>query len=105
LTDGFTAHVQILFTRAMTRFPTPMTGPIERGCTRAAANAGEGVPIRLTSGAFHDAMYVVDLCLTAMFFVPGRAGISDNSAEHTEPHQLYLGARVLAYVVAELASR
>jgi beta-ureidopropionase / N-carbamoyl-L-amino-acid hydrolase len=103
--DGFIAQVQNLFTRATTRFPAHMTALVERGCARAAANAGEGAPIRVTSGAFHDAMYVADLCPTAMIFVPSRYGISHNAAEYTEPHQLYLGAQALAYVVAELANR
>jgi N-carbamoyl-L-amino-acid hydrolase len=103
--DGFTAQVQSLFARATTRFPAHMTDLVERACARAAANAGEGAPIRVTSGAFHDAMYVADLCPTAMIFVPSRSGISHNAAEYTEPHQLYLGAQALAYVVAELACR
>ncbi|TAL55853.1 M20 family metallo-hydrolase [Pandoraea sp.] len=103
--DGYAAQVQSLFTRGMTRFAPEMVELIERGCARAAANAGEQAPIRLTSGAFHDAMYVADLCPTAMIFVPSRAGISHNAAEYTEPRQLYLGAQALAYVVAELACR
>ncbi|HEY1998866.1 M20 family metallo-hydrolase [Paraburkholderia sp.] len=103
--DGFTAQVQSLFTRATTHFPLPMTALVERACARASANAGEGAPIEVTSGAFHDAMYVADLCPTAMIFVPSRSGISHNAAEYTEPHQLYLGAQALAYVVAELACR
>jgi N-carbamoyl-L-amino-acid hydrolase len=104
-TKGFTAQVQNLFARATTRFPASMTDVVERGCARASANAGEAAPIRVTSGAFHDAMYVADLCPTAMIFVPSRSGISHNAAEYTEPHQLYLGAQALAHVVAELASR
>jgi N-carbamoyl-L-amino-acid hydrolase len=103
--EGFTAQVQNLFTRATTRFPAQMIDLVERGCARAAANAGGGRPIRVTSGAFHDAMYVADLCPTAMIFVPSRAGISHNAAEFTEPHDLYLGAQALAYVVTELATR
>jgi N-carbamoyl-L-amino-acid hydrolase len=103
--DGFSAQVQNLFTRDTTRFPAHMTDLVERGCARAAANAGEGAPLRVTSGAFHDAMYLADLCPTAMIFVPSRSGISHNAAEYTEPHQLYLGAQALAYVVAELACR
>lgn len=103
--DGYAAQVQSLFARGMTRFPPEMAALIERGCARAAANAGEQAPIRLTSGAFHDAMYVADVCPTAMIFVPSRAGISHNAAEYTEPRQLYLGAQALAYAVTELACR
>jgi beta-ureidopropionase / N-carbamoyl-L-amino-acid hydrolase len=103
--DGFTAQVRNLFTRATTHFPAQMIDLVERGCARAATNAGAGMPIHVTSGAFHDAMYVADLCPTAMIFVPSRGGISHNAAEHTEPHELHLGAQALAYVVTELANR
>jgi N-carbamoyl-L-amino-acid hydrolase len=103
--DGFTAQMRNLFTRATTHFPAQMIDLVERGCARAATNAGAGMPIHVTSGAFHDAMYVADLCPTAMIFVPSRGGISHNAAEHTEPHELHLGAQALAYVVTELANR
>jgi len=103
--DGFGVQVENVFARATTHFPAPLLEVIERACTRAAVNAGEAPPLRLTSGAFHDAMYVADLCPTAMIFVPSRAGISHNAAEYTEPRQLYLGAQALAHAVAELACR
>jgi N-carbamoyl-L-amino-acid hydrolase len=78
---------------------------LERGCARAAAKAGAAPPLRLTSGAFHDAMYLADVCPTAMIFVPSRDGISHNAAEYTDPYQLYLGAQALAFAVTELANR
>jgi N-carbamoyl-L-amino-acid hydrolase len=93
------------FSRATTPFPAPMLEVIERGCARAAAAAGAPPPLQVTSGAFHDAMYLADLCPTAMIFVPSRAGISHNPAEYTDPHELYLGAQALAYAVTELANR
>ena len=97
--------VENLFTRAPTRFPAEMTDLIERACARAAHRADALPPLRLTSGAFHDAMYLADLCPTAMIFVPSRDGVSHNAAEYTDPHQLYLGAQALAYAVTELANR
>jgi len=103
--DGCSARVDRLFVRGPTRFPEPMISAVERGCARAAARAGERAPLRLTSGAFHDAMYIADLCPTAMIFVPSRDGISHNPAEYTEPRQLGLGAQALAHVVTELADR
>jgi N-carbamoyl-L-amino-acid hydrolase len=94
-----------ILTRATTRFPTAMLDLLERGCARAATKAGAAAPLRLTSGAFHDAMYLADLCPTAMIFVPSRNGLSHNAAEYTDPYQLYLGAQALAYAVTELANR
>ena len=42
-------------------------------------------PIRLVSGAGHDAMIMAGLCPTAMLFVRCRDGISHNPAEHVTP--------------------
>jgi beta-ureidopropionase / N-carbamoyl-L-amino-acid hydrolase len=60
--------------------------------------------MRLPSGAFHDAQFVVPVCPTGMIFVPCRKGISHNPAEYSEPGQLAAGTRVLAQTLAELAT-
>jgi N-carbamoyl-L-amino-acid hydrolase len=60
--------------------------------------------LRLASGAFHDAQFVVPVCPTGMIFVPCRKGISHNPAEYVEPSQLAAGTRVLAQVLAELGN-
>jgi len=93
------------FRRAPTRFPADMLALIERACLRASKQAGHGAPMRLTSGAFHDAMYLADHCPTAMIFVPSKDGISHNAAEDTEPADLLLGAQALAYTVTALAQQ
>jgi len=100
-----TIEVNTIFARGTTRFPDAMLEVIERGCARAAAGAGAAPPLPVTSGAFHDAMHLADVCPTAMIFVPSRDGISHNPAEYTDPNQLTLGAKALAYVVTELANR
>jgi len=71
---------------------------------RAAAAQGLGW-MRLPSGAFHDAQFMVPLCPTGMIFVPCRGGVSHHPSEYSEPGQLAAGARVLAAVLAELANR
>jgi beta-ureidopropionase / N-carbamoyl-L-amino-acid hydrolase len=102
---GLCASVEELFNRATTRFPASMLEVIARGCAHVAASAREKSPLQLISGAFHDAMYVAELCPAAMIFVPSRNGISHNAAEYTEPRQLSLGAQALAHAVTELACR
>ncbi|MNS45744.1 Allantoate amidohydrolase [compost metagenome] len=82
-----------------------MLASIQRACARASQLAGRAPPMRLTSGAFHDAMYLADHCPTAMIFVPSKDGISHNAAEETDATDLFLGAQALAYTVAELACR
>lgn len=93
------------FHRGPTYFPEAMLASIQRACARASQLAGRAPPMRLTSGAFHDAMYVADHCPTAMIFVPSKDGISHNAAEDTDATDLFLGAQALAYTVAELACR
>jgi N-carbamoyl-L-amino-acid hydrolase len=61
--------------------------------------------LRLTSGAFHDAMYLADHCPTGMIFVPSKGGISHNAAEETAPDELFLGVQALARAVVELANQ
>lgn len=97
--------VERFFHRTPTHFPGTMLDAIERACTRASEQAGRAMPMRLTSGAFHDAMYLADHCPTAMIFVPSKGGISHNAAEDTDATELFLGAKALAYTVAELACR
>jgi len=70
------------------------------------AAAAQGLSsLRLPSGAFHDAQFMVPICPTGMLFVPSRNGVSHNPAEYTSSTQLAAGARVLAQALAELANR
>jgi N-carbamoyl-L-amino-acid hydrolase len=77
--------------------------PLVIEAVESAATAQAYRHIRLPSGAFHDAQFVVPVCPTGMIFVPCRKGISHNPAEYSEPAQLAAGTRVLAQVLAELA--
>lgn len=70
---------------------------------RAAEAQGLGW-LRMPSGAFHDAQFMVPLCPTGMIFVPCRGGVSHNPAEFSTAPQLAAGTRVLAQVLAELAN-
>ncbi len=69
---------------------------------RAAAAQGLG-HMRMPSGAFHDAQFVVPVCPTGMLFVPCRKGISHNPAEYSSPEQLAAGTQVLTAALLELA--
>ena len=79
--------------------------PLVPAVVEKAANAQGLKALRMPSGAFHDAQFVVPLCPTGMIFVPCREGISHHPSEYSEPHQLAAGARVLTAVLAELANR
>jgi N-carbamoyl-L-amino-acid hydrolase len=93
-----------MFSRPPTHFPAAMLDLIERACTRASSLASLAAPLRMTSGAFHDAMYLAEHCPTAMIFVPSKGGVSHNAAEETAPEELFLGVQALAYAVTSLAN-
>jgi N-carbamoyl-L-amino-acid hydrolase len=88
-----------LMQRAPTAFDPQVLAVLE------AAVRETGVPFRrIGSGAFHDAMYLADVCPTAMLFVPSREGISHNPAEDTAESDLVAGTRALAGALATLAN-
>lgn len=97
--------IERFFQRAPTHFPRSMLDLIQEAAERASLRAGLPGPLEITSGAFHDAMYLAEHCPTAMIFVPSEKGISHNAAEATAPRDLFLGAQALAYTVTALANR
>lgn len=95
--------LEAIFERKPTRFAPEMAALVEEACARTCQLAGKPAPMSLTSGAFHDAMYLADHCPTAMLFVPSKKGISHNASEQTEHGDLFMGAQALAYAVARMA--
>lgn len=87
---GCETHIRRVFDMAPTNFSETLLDEI-----RQAAN-GLGLSYKpLLSGAFHDALFVNRVAPTAMIFVPCRAGLSHNEAEHVEPQHTIAGAQVL----------
>jgi N-carbamoyl-L-amino-acid hydrolase len=78
--------------------------PLVPAVVERAAKAQGLKALRMPSGAFHDAQFMVPICPTGMIFVPCRGGVSHHPSEYSEPAQLATGARVLAAVLAELAN-
>jgi N-carbamoyl-L-amino-acid hydrolase len=84
-------------------------GPVEfqpevPAAVERAARAQGLKALRMASGAFHDAQFMVPLCPTGMLFVPCRDGVSHHPSEYATPAALAAGARVLAQALAELAA-
>jgi N-carbamoyl-L-amino-acid hydrolase len=92
-------QVQETFHAMPVEFSPLVIDAVERAATELRCTH-----MRLPSGAFHDAQFVVPVCPTGMIFVPCRKGISHNPAEYSEPAQLAAGTRVLTRTLAELAN-
>jgi N-carbamoyl-L-amino-acid hydrolase len=93
----------VTVTETFHALPVEFASTVISTVERAAADQGY-TAMRLPSGAFHDAQFVVPVCPTGMIFVPCRKGISHNPAEYSTPGQLAAGTNVLTQTLAELAA-
>ena len=99
---GAVRHCDVTVTERFHALPVEFHPAVTGAVERAAAAQGLKA-VRMPSGAFHDAQFMVPLCPSGMIFIPSYRGISHNPAEYSSPEQLARGARVLAQVLAELA--
>ncbi len=99
---GAVQRCEVVVTERFHALPVDFAPEVTEAVARASAAQGLKA-LRMPSGAFHDAQFMVPLCPSGMIFVPSRKGISHNPAEYSSPAQLAAGARVLAQVLAELA--
>jgi ureidoglycolate amidohydrolase len=57
---------------------------------------------RMISRAYHDSLFMAQVCPTTMIFIPCRDGISHRPDEYSSPDDIATGVTVLAYTLAEL---
>jgi N-carbamoyl-L-amino-acid hydrolase len=69
----------------------------------AAFSAGQSSQ-RMISRAYHDSLFMAQICPTAMIFIPCRGGISHRPDEYASPEAIAAGVRTLAGTLAKLAS-
>ena len=90
-------------TATLARFGPVVFDPGVVDLIESVATAQGHDPLRMPSGAGHDAQMLARRCKTAMIFVPSENGLSHNPAEHTEPADLEAGANVLLHTMIALA--
>ncbi len=59
---------------------------------------------RLISRAYHDSLFMAEICPTTMVFIPCRGGVSHRPDEYASPGHVAAGAETLAHVLARLSS-
>ena len=59
---------------------------------------------KMISRAYHDSLFMAQVCPTTMIFIPCFKGYSHRPDEFSSPEQIEKGVRVLAETLAELAS-
>src|ERR1039458_3330544 len=70
-----------------------------------ASVCGElGVPVKkMISRAYHDTLFMAQVCPATMIFIPCRGGYSHRPDEYSSPDQIKHGVEVLALALARLA--
>jgi N-carbamoyl-L-amino-acid hydrolase len=64
-----------------------------------------GLPVKkMISRAYHDSLFMAQLCPTTMIFIPCRGGVSHRPDEYSSPEQIQNGVLVLTRVLERLAS-
>ena len=96
--ESCTLKITETFHREPCTFPEHIIAAVEKSAQVLSLRSN-----RMTSGAFHDALFVAEICPTGMIFVPSVKGISHHPSEYTQPDDLAAGARVLGATLIELA--
>jgi N-carbamoyl-L-amino-acid hydrolase len=92
-------YVRELFRHAPKVFPQEIVGVVAE-----AARSLHHVEYRLVSGAFHDALFVANVCPVGMIFVRCRGGVSHNPQEFAAAADLAAGADVLLSALLRLSA-
>lgn len=58
---------------------------------------------KMISRAYHDSLFMAQVCPTTMIFIPCRGGVSHRPDEYASPEQIKHGVEVLALTLAHLA--
>jgi ureidoglycolate amidohydrolase len=60
---------------------------------------------RMISRAYHDSLFMAQICPTTMIFIPCRDGVSHRPDEYSSPDDIATGVAVLAHTLAKLSQR
>jgi acetylornithine deacetylase/succinyl-diaminopimelate desuccinylase-like protein len=60
---------------------------------------------KMVSRAYHDSLFMAQICPTTMIFIPCRGGVSHRPDEYSSPSQIKIGVEVLAHTLAKLSAK
>ena len=90
-------------TRTVNADPPATCAPDVREAVAAACEEVGAERMEMVSRAYHDALFMAQLCPTGMVFIPCRGGVSHRPDEYASPGAIARGTAVLAHALARLA--
>jgi ureidoglycolate amidohydrolase len=82
--------------------PASCDGALVKTVREAGADLGLASK-PMISRAYHDSLFMAQVCPTTMIFIPCRGGVSHRPDEYSSPDQIKNGVLVLAHALAKLA--
>jgi ureidoglycolate amidohydrolase len=96
---GVRAEVETLNADPPAAMGLPVIAAVESAC-RQLGYASR----RMVSRAYHDSLFMAQVCPTGMIFIPCRDGVSHRPDEYASPEAIARGVEVLAHTLASLSA-
>jgi N-carbamoyl-L-amino-acid hydrolase len=96
---GVRAEVETLNADPPAAMGLPVIAAVESAC-RQLGYASR----RMVSRAYHDSLFMAQVCPTGMIFIPCRDGVSHRPDEYASPEAIARGIEVLAHTLASLSA-
>lgn len=100
---GVRRGVEVAMTVVNADPPATCAKAIQNAIGAAAKEVGAAAQ-HMVSRAYHDALFMAQVCPTGMIFVPCRGGVSHRPDEYASPDAIARGTAVLAHTLAEMSS-
>jgi N-carbamoyl-L-amino-acid hydrolase len=95
---GVRAAIEMLNADPPAAMAEPVIAAVESACRQMGCASK-----RLVSRAYHDSLFMAQVCPAGMIFIPCRGGVSHRPDEYAAPAAIRAGVEVLAWTLAELA--
>jgi N-carbamoyl-L-amino-acid hydrolase len=95
---GTKSAVELLNADPPVRVSSQVVKAIETACRHLAFSSKQ-----MVSRAYHDALFMAQICPTGMIFIPCKDGISHRPEEYASPASIGCGVEVLALTLAQLS--
>ena len=96
---GVSAKVEIINADPPAQCETRLVQCVEDVCIELGLRAR-----RMVSRAYHDSLFMAQLCPITMIFIPCRDGVSHRPDEYSSPEQIRTGVEVLAHALQRLSA-
>jgi N-carbamoyl-L-amino-acid hydrolase len=97
-------QIQFKLEKLNVDLPAVCSSSLVNAVTSVCSELGVRVK-KMISRAYHDSLFMAQICPTTMIFIPCRGGVSHRPDEYSSPAQIKTGVEVLAHTLAKLSTK